>query len=853
MQTDTIKEAIRTLSIPIENSKTPCSSSPKQKHQAIYKLFGILTADGLEDACKNKIWMHSHDINELFGSENYRQHYLRIANHVYKVGLRDILPGAICMSPADKKEIHDAKCNPQNGLESIVVSSFFLTNQHQSVKTVLLTIEFINSNEQKDYDYHKLQNLCKKKMVGNLVNLGQTFRLNSRSIGVTARVKVFAEQNVETFSLPFGLITKETTINFENATPNKISIINKLKDDILENCKIAVRKKDAMIHEESCIIEYDYLYDVVYNKLKSKLIYNEFRTDIYYDNGKLELFVSNLESLKVKTAFPGCKAGMFLSYQTNLEFVTYGNKLIIAKNDFRVAMECSFKITHVTNAPKKAESSHSLTPWINIDELKEELLRKREFVIGQYLKINLSTGKFIVQLSDTKIYPNDSKLAEDKDSSIRSKWFLNSETEFIFDTEIAINFLRNEIPIKITNVTFEISYSVDGYTFLINEGGNVAELLEEDLKEAIVKEITYSIVEGQMVDIMISGQIYTIKATKCVFPDQSAEMSSHCLGLISPDTVCNFVSCEESQISIIPKKGELHPEKLIETLKELGLGGLEKQLKELIRRVVNFHNEKSKKIAESYGLKPAKGLIFYGPPGTGKTTLARNFSKFLGCAPERINLVSSPDLFKSLSGQSEEKIADLFEGARIAQEKWGSKSPLYVIVLDEFDAVASKRIDSANSWTNSIVNQLLAKMDGLTVLNNILVIAITNRIDSLDEAILRPGRFEVQLEIGLPDEPGRLEIFEIYTKDIIKNNLLAKDVNLKLLAKNTKGFSGADIEGLVRAAISYPIDRLLLADNLGSDAKEALLKVAQSDFNNALEEVSKRKIVEPKAYKSMYG
>lgn len=164
MQPDTIQEAIRTLSTPINYSKTPRSSSQKHKQDVIFKLVEILTTDALEDRDKNMIWMHSHDIKELFGSNDYRQHYLRIANHVYKVGLRDIFPGAICMSIADKSEIDSAKCHPQNGLEFIVASSFFLTNQKPCVKAVWLTFEFQNLNYQTEYDYHKLQKTLQKKI-----------------------------------------------------------------------------------------------------------------------------------------------------------------------------------------------------------------------------------------------------------------------------------------------------------------------------------------------------------------------------------------------------------------------------------------------------------------------------------------------------------------------------------------------------------------------------------------------------------------------------------------------------------------------------------------------------------------
>ena len=137
---------------------------------------------------------------------------------------------------------------------------------------------------------------------------------------------------------------------------------------------------------------------------------------------------------------------------------------------------------------------------------------------------------------------------------------------------------------------------------------------------------------------------------------------------------------------------------------------------------------------------------------------------------------------------------------------------------------------------DNVVNQLLAKMDGVDQLNNILVIGMTNRKDLIDSALLRPGRFEVQVEIQLPDEEGRVQIFEIQTKKMRENNMLATDVSLKELASLTKNFSGAEIEGLVKSASSFAINKTV---NIGTGATKlktkdiANMKVTRQDFLNA--------------------
>ena len=138
----------------------------------------------------------------------------------------------------------------------------------------------------------------------------------------------------------------------------------------------------------------------------------------------------------------------------------------------------------------------------------------------------------------------------------------------------------------------------------------------------------------------------------------------------------------------------------------------------------------------------------------------------------------------------------------------GGDSDLHVIIFDEIDAICRARGSTGNSGTGvneSVVNQLLSKMDGVDSLDNILIIGMTNRKDMLDEAILRPGRLEIHLEIGLPDINGRKQIFEIHTRMMRKNNLLGKDVDLEKLALSTKNYTGAEIEAVCRSASSFAL------------------------------------------------
>ncbi|SRR5258707_7653066 len=170
----------------------------------------------------------------------------------------------------------------------------------------------------------------------------------------------------------------------------------------------------------------------------------------------------------------------------------------------------------------------------------------------------------------------------------------------------------------------------------------------------------------------------------------------------------------------------------------------------------------------------------------------------------------------------------------------GDESGLHIIIFDELDAIFKQR-GSTNSGTgvgDTVVNQVLSKMDGVDQLNNILIIGMTNRLDMVDEALLRPGRLEVHMEISLPDEHGRYQILNIHTVKMRVNGVMDRDVDLNELAKLTKNFSGAEIGGLVKSATSFAFNRHVKVGTMAgiSDDIENL-RVNSGDFVNALEEV----------------
>ncbi|MFD1514149.1 AAA family ATPase [Halomarina rubra] len=218
-------------------------------------------------------------------------------------------------------------------------------------------------------------------------------------------------------------------------------------------------------------------------------------------------------------------------------------------------------------------------------------------------------------------------------------------------------------------------------------------------------------------------------------------------------------------------------------------------------------------------LQPAKGVLLYGPPGTGKTLLAKVVANE---ANSNFISIKGPELLNKYVGESEKGVREVFEKAR-------ANAPT-VVFFDEIDAIAAERGGSSdNGVSERVVSQLLTELDGLEELEDVVVVATTNRRDLLDEALLRPGRFDQHIHVTAPDEPARVKIFEVHTRD----RPLAADVDLDTLAETTEGFVGADIEAVCREAAATAV-----REYVDGDVNEpADLVLTATHFETAIETV----------------
>jgi len=251
-----------------------------------------------------------------------------------------------------------------------------------------------------------------------------------------------------------------------------------------------------------------------------------------------------------------------------------------------------------------------------------------------------------------------------------------------------------------------------------------------------------------------------------------------------------------------------------------GLGNAVEQVREMVELPLR-HPE----LFQRLGIDPPKGVLLHGPPGTGKTLLARAVANETEASFYHI---AGPEIMGSQYGESEKRLRQIFQEA--------SQNAPAIIFVDEIDSIAPKRENVSGEVERRIVAQLLTLMDGLEPRQNIVVIGATNRRDAIDEALRRPGRFDREIVIGVPDQKGRQEVLAIHTRGMP----LAEDVNMEEIARTTYGFVGADLGALAREAAMDCLRRILpdinLRDGIPSEILENL-SVGQADFLSALKRI----------------
>jgi len=341
--------------------------------------------------------------------------------------------------------------------------------------------------------------------------------------------------------------------------------------------------------------------------------------------------------------------------------------------------------------------------------------------------------------------------------------------------------------------------------------------LSKDVNTEKLADVTHGFVGA---DLAALAREAGMRSLRRVLPELDLEVES------IPAEILNKI--EVNNEDFLDALREMEPSAMREVMVESpnvkweDIGGLSDVKQELIESV-EWPLTYSKLFAHM-DAKPPKGVLLYGPPGTGKTMLAKAVA-----TESQANFISikGPEFLSKWVGESEKAVRETFRKARQAAPS--------VVFLDEIDSIAPARGGSTSDShvTERVISQILTELDGLESLNSVIVIAATNRPDIIDPALLRPGRFDRLIEIGLPDEKARLEILKIHTA----KKPLADDVDLEELAKKTDKYSGADLSAIVNEAVMLAIRECVLGGKAKEDAKVCEYKVEKKHFDEAMKKV----------------
>jgi ATP-dependent 26S proteasome regulatory subunit len=549
----------------------------------------------------------------------------------------------------------------------------------------------------------------------------------------------------------------------------------------------------------------------------------------------------------------------FGSYVTSITILSITSNVFIRHNEI---IKDKYNLFTVIESEKGIYSLLELGTKLT-EALKQN--KNRYMFIGDKTKLYIDNKIVTVQLK--KVTSTVAELTEpiietQNTTIIKQAYEINNKLAFgsLVDGVFVV---ENKIPNEFETIEFEISKNKGRDDDLLSTlfGGGKSGPIEVNEDMLKLKLMTIH----RFIDMR--------KISKCQFENGSTKITykrhkltkyetsedekkaNVCIGEIALGTKINFV-IKDNDITIKKSKEEeedfqqinINLKELDEKIKEFGLAGMEHAVRTVVRDVLigrtKFMTEGIKKV-----LKPSRGIMLYGPPGTGKTTFARNLAKVLGCTGDRLIMKTATEVFNKYVGQSEENVRKLFEPSKAAFAKHGDKSPLYIIVLDEIDAILSERGSggSSGSWKDTVVNQFLGELDGLDQVNNLIVIGMTNRLDTIDPAAIRPGRFGCKIEIELPTSQQRQDIFKMYVNRLKDEKIFSEvfmnalDGQLPSFATKTSGFSGADIEYVMIKACNLVVEAHLMetTKSIEQDDVDSIIYHMQLAKNAQLEKKRK--------------
>lgn len=640
-----------------------------------------------------------------------------------------------------------------------------------------------------------------------------------------------------------GIVDNSTRINLADIDTN-IIVFNETREITYDLAKIIVKKCISMSTNNiskndssklPLIIDYEKISNYAKNAFSGTFTSDE--NIIYSINGYEFTFcikIPRAEKSKFKNVFVFKKNTEIIDIESATTNVIIYKEIVTAKKVcFNIKTSSSYKY----NINDYIIPYSKLVSYIrtNINSL----------IMMQKNKYPMNKKEVYLEIEYINPYASENTLFE-----------VNDKTIISFNKELKTNFIvvDNEEPFEIEDITFKLkeipSFGLFGkindkskHIFELKKLRSIIKnIFPKKIACKLSKEITY---EGYKCNIIVDN--FNLKDKE----QQKNKGKYGFCGLITNETKIKVITSSNNKNFVINNNDiEEIPKDPIGELEKY-VGGISEELK-VVTRTICLSRGKLRNEFRIRGLKAAKGIVFHGPPGTGKTTLARNIGKLLNCDGERFQLISGPEIFNKWVGESEANIRKLFKPAKDAWKKKEIDAPMYMIVIDEIDAILPARgKSSGNSVRDTVVNQFLTELDGLEQFENLICIGTTNRLELLDPAAIRPGRLGIHVKIDFPDRNGRIKIFEIHTRKLKEGNRLV-NVNFSKLADITENFNGADIESVVQQASTYSLERLNKLEIIDESMIQTHGNITHADFERAIQEMSKMIVKTDHNYMKMF-
>lgn len=873
---------------PYEDDAQP--TEPKRaKKEAIIKTMQLQLFDQYEFTAKNVLSLNATNFKQLFPNSEFSTDYVRIADRVYLAEIGNPKAGSLYMNGIQDDEIV-SRGDPK--APTVALTPYDPEAEGvRDLKSVIVDVErYHDDDEDQDivFELEEIESSVRQFLATQVVTRGQTFLVDNAKCALKITVSDFEtetdadmmeEDDYIAPSRRFGYIGNETMVDFDYSSYSKLSIVSPLlnvkprrcrfsatlienpgrkgqmltfSDDEDEDSNVVILKSQTRGTRKSTVLDLGLLSKKVREATKDCFIYTGYTTKFDFNRDwqvKLKLDDVELPGGITNTASERerqYQEAMKLDKNTSLEFVAMSRDVIFSEGKPVKCKECHISIIEVIDPPKDAVTNQMVSPWVSVQEIKDKLKKlKKGLVIGQCIDLKLTTGIFTLKLTE---------VGEVNTKKAHRAWSIGQDTEIKFNVEssqrVQLVADANPLDIKKLNVKVTPKGSAGGggmniFSMMFGGGKDAAppkiEFKEEEVEKAIRSSLTGSLVRKQNFQIPCGNKILNVKLKNLIFDKVKAKDDPvENLGRIVKETKIDFKTKPEDELVFTKKAPEFDSKDLGKTLREMGVGGLTAEFTKIFESIIRSRQARFKTRNDKLGIQPIKGLLLSGPPGTGKTTLARNFAKLLNVPDERFTLIVGTEVESKWVGESEKNIRNLFAPARDAQDKNPDSPDLYVIVIDEIDAIGSKRSGDNQPYHNKVVNQLLGSIDGgKDPLRNVVIVGITNHIDLLDPALVRSGRLGVQIEIKAPDEKGRKEIFDIYTKKMRDIGILADDVKTEDLASLTPELTGADIEQICQAASKDAEGRLAELDPMMDDDvfdAHPAGKINMKDFKKAVME-----------------